>query len=60
MKTGKFSSKRFLRSAVLSIVVVALVFATSGTAFGKAPGTRKASFTKGASANYALQMGGGK
>jgi len=60
MKTGKFSSKRLLRSVVLSIVVVALVFATSGTAFGKTSGTRKISFTKGASANYALQMGGVK
>jgi len=60
MKTGKFSSKWLLRSAVLSLITVALVFATSGTAFGKTPGTRKASFTKSASANYALQMGGVK
>ena len=37
MKTGKFRSKRLLRSAVLSLIVVALVFATSGTAFGKTP-----------------------
>ncbi len=54
----EFSGKQLLRSAVLSIVIAALVFATFGTASGATSRTYKASFETGQSANYALESSG--
>ena len=54
----EFSSKRLLRSAVLSLVIVALVFATFSTALGATFRTCKASFETSPSANYALESSG--